>query len=156
MSLDLEDGDPELADASPRARRAAARKATAGDSDTPTRKPASKRASAPAQDRTEAEISSRLNRTFDRIAQALDVREDAELADIIREDKEAMGQGIVSLTRSIKVLRSPLLMALNFVEPVLAFGRVGRVLYGRWAYRRWQRAQEQPQETEPSPVAAIQ
>lgn len=135
MPLDLEEGDEELAKATPAQRRRAARKA-AGENE--TREPAAtrSRSSAAVQDRVESELVSRLDRTFDRIAKALDARDDTELADVIREDKEAMGQGLASLTRSVKFLRSPLLVVLNLVEPMLAFGRVGRIMYVRFAERQ--------------------
>lgn len=138
MPLDLENGDEALANATPAERRRAARKAAAegeASGGSGSRKPAS-RSSKATQEREGTELLSRLDRTFDRIALALEARGDAELADTIREDKTAMSQGLVSLTRSVKALRSPFLMLLNLVEPVLAFGRVGRILYVRLAERR--------------------
>lgn len=154
MPLDLEQGDENLADASPSERRRAARAAARKDSEsskTPRRKPAAQSASA--RERVEVELASRLDRTFDRIAIALSARGDEELADVIREDKEAMGQGLVSLTRSVKFLRSPFLMVLNLVEPVLAFGRVGRILYVRYAERQSRIAIERQQQQESSSPA---
>lgn len=146
MSLDLEHGDEELADATPAERRRAARK-RAADSGGGTSTPRPSRSKA-AQERVETELVSRLHRTFDRIALALDSRGDEELAVVIREDAAAMTHGLVSLTRNLKVLRSPLLMALNLIEPVLAFGRVGRIMYGRFVARQARVAQERQEATQ--------
>lgn len=146
MSLDLDEGDEELANASPRERRAAARRAAAIERNTRkegnSRTSSTKRAKDRAGERVEAELTSRLSRTFDRIAKALEAREDYELASAIREDSEAMSQGLVSLTTNVKLLRSPLLMSLNLIEPVLAFGRVFRILFGRWNARQTRIAME--------------
>lgn len=135
--LDLEDGDDNLANATPAERRAAARKRAAEAkpaSDKPPRKGSKARDEA-----EQAELRSRLDRVFDRIALSLESREDYELATVIREDTQAMTQGINSLTRGVTVLRGPIIMALNLIEPVLAFGRVGRILLGRFAERQRQR-----------------
>lgn len=152
MSLDLEEGDEELANATPAQRRRAARAAASEGGGSKPKPAAARSRAAVATDRVEAELVSRLDRTFDRIAKALEARDDTELAAVIRDDKEAMGQGLVSLTRSVKFLRSPLLMVLNLVEPVLAFGRVGRILYGRFADRQQRIATErQQQQEQPQP-----
>jgi hypothetical protein len=82
------------------------------------------------------EISSRLDRLFDRIAQWRESREDEELASAVREDTEMMVSGVVSLTGSFPFLRTPLIMLLSILEPLLAFGRVVRILVGRWMARR--------------------
>jgi hypothetical protein len=86
--------------------------------------------------RHEGELRGRLSDVFERLAEWLEGRGDAELAGIIREDSKAMVGGLVSLTRPAAWLRPPMLAALSVVEPVLAFGRVLRVLGGRWAERR--------------------
>lgn len=127
--LDLETGDPSRADpASERRRRRRERTAESGGTKkAPTATETSKLAT---------EIRSRLDRVFDRIAEWRDARDDEELATVIREDKDMMAQGIVSLTNSFNPLRVPLLMGLNLIEPLLAFGRVVRVLVGRWMARR--------------------
>ena len=107
----------------------------------------------------ETELLSRIERICDRIAEVLDARGDDELAYAIREDKTAMGQGLVSLTGNVKFLRGPLLMMLNLVEPGLAFGRVLRILYFRFADRQARIHAEREQaaaEAQPSPVHAIQ
>lgn len=160
MSLDLEQGDEKLADATPAERRAAARRAArqGKDSEKSTSSTPKRSRASVTSDRIEAELLSRLSRTFDRIAQTLEARDDAELAGVIREDSDAMSQGLVSLTRSVKFLRSPLLMALNLIEPALAFGRVGRTLYVRFAERQqriaWERQSQQGVAS--SPVEATQ
>lgn len=139
MSLDLEQGDEELANASPAERRRAARKAASKEPESPRAKSSrssSSRSSASTRERVETELMSRLERICERIAQVLDSRGDEELASAIREDRDAMGQGLVSLTRNVKFLRGPLLMALNLIEPGLAFGRVGRILYIRFVDRQ--------------------
>lgn len=159
MSLDLEEGDETLADASPAERRRAARKAAR--SEQPAVKKSTSRSARPAvRERVESELLSRLDRTFDRLAQMLDSRGDEELAHVIREDKDAMGQGLASLTRNVKFLRGPLLMALNLIEPALAFGRVARILYGRFAERQQriadERAQAVTESTNSSPAPVTQ
>lgn len=153
MSLDLEEGDLEAADADPAERRrrarAAARQEAAKEKN--AAKPSSQTRRTKASERVETELLSRLMRVFDRIAKTLEARGDEELAHIVREDADAMCQGLASLTHSVKFLRSPLLMALNLVEPVLAFGRIIRVLYGRWLERQARIAAER-QEMESSPA----
>jgi hypothetical protein len=96
--------------------------------------------------REDNEVDSRARRVFDRIAKAVETRGDSELAEILREDAEIMAQGLVSLTKSIKFLRTPLLILLNLVEPVLAFGRIGRLLYNRLAERQERRAMERQEQ----------
>lgn len=143
MSLDLEEGDEELAEASPRERRRAARKAVRETTSKPASKSASSsRSRASASDRVEAELLSRLDRTCLRIADMLTARGDDELAEAVREDRGPMSQGLVSLTSNVKLLRMPLIMALNLVEPALAFGRVGRILYNRFVDRQARRQTE--------------
>lgn len=161
MPLDLEEGDEGLANASPAERRRAAQRQAdeeAAKATSKSRKSSTSRSKAATEGRIETELASRLDRTFDRIAIALDQRGDDELAHVIREDAGAMSQGLVSLTRSVKFLRSPLLMALNLIEPVLAFGRVGRIMYFRFAERQAriaeERAAQHPNGDTSSPVAA--
>lgn len=103
---------------------------------------AASKARATTAQRIEDELLSRLDRTFDRIAEWRLSRGDEELATVISEDKGQMSHGLVSLTRLAPVVRTPLLMILNLLEPALAFGRVGRILAGRWVMRREQIAAE--------------
>jgi hypothetical protein len=91
----------------------------------------------------EAELRSRLSRTFGRIVEALKARGDDELATVVDEDSDAMSQGLISLTSHVKPLRGPLLFGLAFIEPVLAFGRVGRILSSRWVERRARKYEQQ-------------
>lgn len=86
--------------------------------------------------RHEGELRNRLELTLERIAEWLEGRGDLELAGVIREDSKAMIGGLVSLTRPLGWLRPPLIAVLSVVEPVLAFGRVLRILGGRLADRR--------------------
>lgn len=148
--LDLEEGDEERANQTPAERRRIAREmADEGKASRTTRKSktsTSTRTSATAA-KEDAEVTSRLARALDRVVKALEARGDEELASIIREDGDAIQQGIVSLTQNVKVLRRPLIFLLNLVEPALAFGRIGRVLFGRWNERaqrkNWERQQQQ-------------
>lgn len=86
--------------------------------------------------RDASELQARMTRTLDRLAEALEGRGDRELAGIIREDGPAITGGLVALTKPVKWLVSPLTVALAIAEPLLAFGRVARVLAGRWRDRR--------------------
>lgn len=90
----------------------------------------------------EAELRERFQAVFARISESLEGRDDLELATAIREEAAAMSGGIVSLTRQFTALRAPLLALLALIEPILAFGRVGRILLGRLATRRAQAAAE--------------
>lgn len=92
--------------------------------------------------KTDNEVDGRLHRTFERIAAAREARGDEELADVIREDSDAMAQGFTSLTANVPFLRMPLIMGLNILEPALAFSRVGGILLGRFFERRQRRAME--------------
>lgn len=112
-----------------------------GAKKTATRKASSSKRRAPSA-KAENELRERLTDCFERIALALEVREDDELADIIREDAEVMANGLVFMTRPIAVLRLPLLFAVAVVEPVLAFGRILRVLASRVGERRARAAYE--------------
>lgn len=158
MPLDLENGDEDLANATPSERRRAAQREADKSGEKP--KTRTSRSKATSDAKVETELDSRLGRTFDRIAVALEQRGDDELASVVREDAGAMAQGLVSLTRSVKFLRSPLLMSLNLIEPILAFGRVGRIMYVRFLERQSriaaERAQAQEAETNVSPLAATQ
>jgi hypothetical protein len=125
--LDLERGDPDRSDAqSERAKRRAAR-----------RQRSTEEASKPGA--SDGEVSSRLGRVFERIAEAREARDDIELATVIREDADAMTQGFISITSNVPFLRMPLIMALNVFEPLLAFSRVGRILLWRFLERRQRR-----------------
>jgi hypothetical protein len=126
--LDLERGDPSRAE-----ERRARRRRSTGDSETKTT------ASEKVLDR---ELHARIVDAFGQVVEWREAREDEELATAINEDKEKMAKGLVSLTHAVEPLRQPLLIFLGFVEPVMAFGRVGRILGGRWIARRQQQAEE--------------
>jgi actin-like ATPase involved in cell morphogenesis len=149
-NLDLEIGDEERANklADEEAERATKSKPRGRPQGSTDKKPRTTRSSVtPSRDRIDSEIQSRLERVLTRIAQTLENRNDEELATIVREDTTAMSGGIVSLTHNVKPLRSPIIMALNLVEPLLAFGRLGGVLFRRLRERQeirraeWEAAQ---------------
>ena len=156
--LDLEHGDPERAEeVAEKTERKFGRASVKKGNTSPRRPSGTKRPTA--ADRVENGLFERCVAVFDRIANTLEARNDDELANAIREDKGAMSTGLVSLTRNVKPLRSPLIIILNLVEPALAFGRVGRILIMRVQIRRAQRIaeweaqqQEFPQEYAGAPV----
>lgn len=90
----------------------------------------------------EQQLRERLTEMFDRISEAFAVREDDELAELFHEDAEIMAAGLVSLTRPFKAVRVIVTTAVAIIEPLLAFGRIARVLAVRWVERRQMRAQE--------------
>jgi len=95
-----------------------------------------------ASEKLDRELHSRLTDALEQVVEWRMARQDAELATAISEDKEKMARGLVSLTHVVAPLRRPLLIFLGFVEPLLAFGRVGRILTERWLERRRERAEE--------------
>jgi hypothetical protein len=131
--LDLEYGDPERAESSPAARRRAARK-SAGTT---------KSSSSNSGGASDSQIRSQLDQVFDRIIKMLDERGDDELATVIREDGGSMASGLIALTTGVKFLRLPLIVGLNLVLPLMAFGRVGKILARRFNEWRWNRAMAQ-------------
>lgn len=126
--LDLERGDPERSE--PRRRR----RSSGSDSD-------SKKSPA-ASERLDAQLDARLREALDQVVEWRMARGDEELATAITEDGDKMARGLVSLTRVLVPVRKPLLIFLGFVEPVLAFGRVGRILAERFINRRQRIAEE--------------
>ena len=103
--------------------------------------------------RHDAEVRERLGNVFERLAEWRESRGDEELAAIIREDARSMTAGFVSLTRNLPVVRAVVLNVLAFLEPVLAFGRLVRVVVGRWQVRRWEAAAQAEAETVGEPAA---
>lgn len=89
-----------------------------------------------ARERSDRDLKKRLEDIFERMAEAADARDDDELAEVIREDGRIMAQGLVSLTRPLRALRAPLVGLLSIAEPVMAFSRLGRLMFGRWYERR--------------------
>src|ERR1700727_437506 len=128
--LDLEHGGPVDSPAAERRRRRRERAAEGGESKPKTA------ASVKAEERVATGIHSRFSRFLDRVAEWRDARDDDELARVVREDNDMMSQGVVSLTNSFNPLRGPVIMFLNIIEPVLAFGRVVRILISRWFAKR--------------------
>lgn len=91
---------------------------------------------APPTQSADRDLRGRLEAVFVRIADAAEARGDLELSEILREDSPVMATGLVSLTRPVRALRTPIVMALGFVEPFMAFSRVVRVMLGRVMDRR--------------------
>lgn len=88
------------------------------------------------QRRHRADIRERLFAIFDRLADSLEGRGDAELAGIIREDSRAMVNGLASLVKRAPGFGPPIMGLLAVLEPLLAFGRILRLLGRRWRERR--------------------
>lgn len=63
-------------------------------------------------------------------------RGDDELADALRHDENSMAGGIESLVRHVPGAKSPIMLILGVVEPVLAFGRIAGLLLRRIGMRR--------------------
>jgi hypothetical protein len=97
----------------------------------------------------ERDIRVRIERTQARLVEWLEGREDYELATVIKEDGKAMVGGIIYICGSAVWLRAPILAAMTIVEPMVAFGRLAKVLSTRWIARRqrkqqeWEEAQQQ-------------
>lgn len=120
--IDLERGDPGRADsASERRKRRRQNTADSGSAQ---------------ESFTEKEVREQLTRAFDGLAKGRDARGDEELAEAIREEGDAMTEGFVALTNNVKPFRLPLVIILNVVITLLAFGRVGGILWQRFLARR--------------------
>jgi hypothetical protein len=103
------------------------------------------------------DLGNRLGAIFERLAQSVEGRGDDELAAMIREDKAAMVGGLVSLTSRAPALAPGVLAALAIVEPLIAFGRIFRLLLRRAAWRREEAAQARDGwEYEPEPEGGVQ
>lgn len=147
-SINLEKGEPD-AEESPSQRRRRARR----DSESSGSSGGSGSSSGgnKARDKENTSVAGRLNTALTKLADQMAARGDDELADAIRDERSAMSQGLVSLTSSIPVLRVPLVILLSLLEPVLAFWRVGRILFMRflfWRQGRMEEAQQQQAEWE--------
>lgn len=109
--------------------------------------PSSSRPSRPSPKKSAAsdtDLKSRLHTVFDRIADAAEARGDEELATVVREDRDVIAAGLVSLTRPFQALRTPLLFVLAVTEPVMAFSRIVRLMVGRVFVMRAERTAEKP------------
>lgn len=136
FSLDLDRGDPDRADRITAAAeggkstsRRSRRDSSSGGS---SRKSSSKTASS----KSETDLVGRLSSAIVRLADQLDARNDTELAEALREDSDKISRGLVSVTRTVKFLRQPLVLFIGVLEPVLAFWRVGAILGRRLLQRR--------------------
>lgn len=129
VELDLSKGDPDAADKIQSEGQAA--RASRSKSRTTT----SKRKSPAASDAADKDIRSRLVAAFSDLADQAAAHEDEELADVLTRRKEAMSNGLVSLTRNLTILRSPLLFFLIVLEPVLAFWELGGLAARRYVAR---------------------
>lgn len=137
--LDLEKGDPERAEEiSARQRRREARR-SGGSGGSASSSKGSNRSSGATTD-----FRSQLGRVLDKLVEQRDAVGDEELATALRDNKDPMVQGFVSVTSSVPFLQTPFLIVLNLLEIVLAFGVVGRILVGRAIERRQRRMQAQP------------
>lgn len=147
--LDLERGDASRTDAllaqEKGQERSRTRRSSGGSSKTVGNSGATRRRST-TESRTDDVLRTRLLRAFDRLSEWRIKKGDDELGEALAEDKEQMADGLVSLTKTIKFLRAPLLLVLAFIEPVLAFGRVGSILVGRWY--EWQTTRRVPEPTQ--------
>lgn len=106
------------------------------------------------QRRHRSDMRERLFTIFERLADSLEGRGDEELAGMIREDAKAMVGGLVSVTKRAPALAGPILSALAVLEPLIAFGRIFRLLVGRLADRRREALEgydEPPRFEEPAP-----
>lgn len=109
--------------------------------------------------RHRASIRERLFAIFDTLADSLEGRGDLELAGIIREDSRAMVGGLESLIKRVPKLAGVVLGGLSVVEPLIAFGRIFRVLARRMRERReealeqanWEAGQAEEPEAELEP-----
>lgn len=149
MSIDLETGEPDP-DESPSARRRREKRESGGSSSSGSSSRSSS-GSKSGDDRENTSLVGRLNTAFSKIADQMAARDDDELAVAIREERGAMSQGLVSLTSSVTPLRIPLVIALSLIEPILAFWRVGRILFYRflgWRERRIREMEFQQQAAE--------
>jgi hypothetical protein len=93
----------------------------------------------------EKDIRVRCERTQQRIVEWLEGREDEELATIIREDGAAMIGGMIAMCGGAEWLRKPVVGAMAVFEPLIAFGRLIRVLAGRWRLSRIEAAEQRAQ-----------
>jgi hypothetical protein len=76
-------------------------------------------------------VQTRLERTFERIGNILKNRGDDELGDAVIEERKPMAEGLSNLTDRVPKSRPPLIVALEALEALLGFGRVGGILFRR-------------------------
>lgn len=123
--LNLERGDPSRSDSAAE-RRKRRRESASGSTSSSTR----------AEAKVESEVRSQVARAFDGLAKNRYTHEDIELGDAIAEESDAMTEGFVSLTTNVTALRMPVIILLNVIITLMAFGRVGGILLSRAQERR--------------------
>lgn len=128
--LDLEKGDPGRSDSAKERRRRRSESAGTGTSSTR------------AEAKVESEVRSQVTRAFEGLAKNRYTHEDIELGDAIAEESDAMTEGFVTLTTNLPVMRMPVVVLLNIIITLLAFGRVGGILLYRLQMRRAQKQAE--------------
>lgn len=136
--IDLTRGEPGRGDSTSERRRR--RRASRSESDSPT------------ESFTEREVRIQLERAFDGLAKGREARGDTDLAEAIREEGDAMTEGFVTLTNNVKPLRLPLVILLNILITLLAFGRVGGILWERFKARQERKRAERAMQGEPGAV----
>jgi hypothetical protein len=141
--LDLQTGEPGRSDSASERR---ARRRKSGDSSSGT--------SQREQVKIENEVRTQVARAFDGIAKNRYAHDDIELGDAFTEESDAMTEGFVTLTTNVVPLRMPLIVILNLMITLLAFGRVGQILYDRVQVRRETRrmAAEAAMDPQPGPT----
>lgn len=102
----------------------------------------------------QGDVGRRLGTIFERLAQSVEGRGDEELAEMIREDREAMVGGLVNLTSKAPGLAPGVMAVLAVLEPLIAFGRIFRLLLRRTGDRRAERLAAWEAEQSGRPVPA--
>lgn len=143
--LDLEHGDPSRGDSASERRRRR-RESSTGSSASGTR----------AEVKADNEVRTQIARAFDGITKNRYTHGDTELADALAEESDAMTEGFVTLTTNVTPLRMPVIIFLNLLITLMAFGRVGAILLGRLQERRARKQAEAAGEYEQSPGDLIQ
>lgn len=154
-TINLEHGEPDPDDESPSARRRRERRTSDSSKSGSGSGTSGSSGTSRATERENASLATRISTALDKIADQMALRDDDELATAIREERGAMSHGLVSLTDQITPLRVVLVLVMALAEPILAFYRVGRILFFRFlvwrenriaarkeAVEQWQREQE--------------
>lgn len=126
--LDLEHGDSSRSDSASERRR--------------RRRESSSTTSTRAEAKADNEVRTQVARAFDGITKNRYTHGDTELGDAMAEESDAMTEGFVTLTTNITALRMPVIIFLNLLITLMAFGRVGSILLGRLQERRARRQAE--------------
>jgi hypothetical protein len=102
----------------------------------------------------ERDLRTRMERTLDRLIEWRQGRGDDDLVKVLKEDGPAMIGGVIAALRPVRQLEKPVVLMLTIAEPLLAFGRLFKVLGSRVAARRAVRAEEWEQEQAAAAEAA--